>query len=220
MEILYYLLACHFISDFLKLKLFREKSVIKKSLVYFLFFTLTVFIGVSFERPLILILYWIPISVIDCLLPDNNSGKGCLIQFVFKQFLFFLFLIFLNYCVKPEFRLFMEIINVKLFLLFVLIVHPGSELIKNLMKSIFYTSDSEEIDNTTNSAGNWIGIFERMIIVMLVIFDEVGAIGLVIAAKSLARYKQLGNDDQFTEKFLIGTLSSVSLALILGKLLV
>ena len=49
-----------------------------------------------------------------------------------------------------------------------------------------------------------IGKLERLIIAMLVIYGEAGAIGFVLAAKSLARYKQF-EDQDFTEKFLVGT---------------
>ena len=38
-----------------------------------------------------------------------------------------------------------------------------------------------------------IGKLERLIIAMLVIYGEAGAIGFVLAAKSLARYKQFEN---------------------------
>jgi hypothetical protein len=41
---------------------------------------------------------------------------------------------------------------------------------------------------------------------------QLGAIGFVLAAKSLARFNQL-NDKSFAEKYLVGTLLSVVIAL-------
>jgi hypothetical protein len=46
----------------------------------------------------------------------------------------------------------------------------------------------------------------------LVVLGQFGALGLVVAAKSLARFKAL-EDREFAEYFLIGTLASLLLAL-------
>lgn len=64
-----------------------------------------------------------------------------------------------------------------------------------------------------------IGKLERLIIAMLVIYGEAGAIGFVLAAKSLARYKQF-EDQDFTEKFLVGTLASAAIAIALTLFLI
>lgn len=61
--------------------------------------------------------------------------------------------------------------------------------------------------------GAWIGILEREIILMLGLLGQYGAIGFVIAAKSLARHSQL-NEPAFAEKYLIGTLLSSFMALL------
>ena len=61
--------------------------------------------------------------------------------------------------------------------------------------------------------GSWIGILEREIILMLGLLGQYGAIGFVIAAKSLARHSQL-NEPAFAEKYLIGTLLSTFMALL------
>jgi len=61
--------------------------------------------------------------------------------------------------------------------------------------------------------GSWIGILEREIMLILGLLGEYGAIGFVIAAKSLARHNQF-NIPAFAEKYLIGTLVSSLIALI------
>ncbi|MBA2253502.1 MAG: DUF3307 domain-containing protein [Chloroflexi bacterium] len=67
--------------------------------------------------------------------------------------------------------------------------------------------------------GATIGILERLVVVALVLAGQAAAIGLVIAAKTLARFKQL-DDRRFAEYYLLGTLASVAVALISGLIAV
>ncbi len=59
--------------------------------------------------------------------------------------------------------------------------------------------------------GEAIGILERLLIAALLLVRAEAAIGLVIAAKTLARFKQL-DDREFAEYYLLGTLASVAVA--------
>lgn len=61
-------------------------------------------------------------------------------------------------------------------------------------------------------AGRAIGWLERAIIFALILIAKPEAAALVLTAKSLARLPELGKDRQFTEYFLIGTLTSVAIA--------
>jgi hypothetical protein len=63
--------------------------------------------------------------------------------------------------------------------------------------------------------GRTIGVLERAITLTLLLLGQFGALGLVIAAKSIARFKAL-EDRDFAEYFLIGTLASLLLALLVG----
>jgi len=60
--------------------------------------------------------------------------------------------------------------------------------------------------------GATIGILERLIVCVLVLAGQAAAIGFVVAAKTLARFRQL-DDRHFAEYYLVGTLASVTLAL-------
>lgn len=60
--------------------------------------------------------------------------------------------------------------------------------------------------------GRAIGILERGLILTLVLADVLSAVGFVIAAKSVARFKDLENKE-FAEYYLVGTLASTLLAL-------
>src|SRR5438876_2154639 len=63
--------------------------------------------------------------------------------------------------------------------------------------------------------GRAIGALERGLAFTLVLLGDYAAVGWIIAAKSLARFKQL-EDREFAEYFLVGTLASFLLALLVG----
>ncbi len=61
--------------------------------------------------------------------------------------------------------------------------------------------------------GRIIGNVERLIVLTLVCLGQFGAIGLVVAAKSLARFPLLSESRDFAEYYLIGTLMSMAVAI-------
>lgn len=61
--------------------------------------------------------------------------------------------------------------------------------------------------------GATIGALERLLIVVFVLVGAEAAVGFVIAAKTIARFKQL-DDRGFAEYYLLGTLASVSVAIV------
>lgn len=70
--------------------------------------------------------------------------------------------------------------------------------------------------------GQAIGMLERTLLLTLVLLDQWGALGFVLAAKSIARFKDLDERDM-SEYYLVGTLLSTTLAVGTGlvvKLLV
>ncbi|MDQ0360405.1 hypothetical protein [Breznakia pachnodae] len=52
------------------------------------------------------------------------------------------------------------------------------------------------------NAVSFIGMLERSIILMMLFAGEYGAIGFVLTEKSIARYKKLSEDIQFSEYYL------------------
>lgn len=76
----------------------------------------------------------------------------------------------------------------------------------------------EKIENhrgqSLENAGTWIGILERLIVFFLVLIGQYEAIGLLIAAKSIMRLKE--GDQKMSEYVLVGTLLSVSVAIVTG----
>jgi hypothetical protein len=72
-------------------------------------------------------------------------------------------------------------------------------------------SDMAAPDRREYNTGRVIGILERIIIYVAVLTDQIAAIGLVLAVKGLARFKEM-DDRPFAEYVLVGTLLSLLLA--------
>lgn len=69
---------------------------------------------------------------------------------------------------------------------------------------------------TLGNAGKWIGIIERIVILTLVFHHQYEAIGFLIAAKSLLRFNEANRPEIKTEYLLIGTLISITIAIVTG----
>ncbi|MCK4397828.1 MAG: hypothetical protein KAV25_02420 [Methanophagales archaeon] len=65
------------------------------------------------------------------------------------------------------------------------------------------------------SAGMVIGIVERVMVLTFVLVNQYTAITVIFAAKSIARFNEL-KDRKMAEYYLIGTLVSITLALLVG----
>ena len=69
--------------------------------------------------------------------------------------------------------------------------------------------------NLTVSA--WIGILERLLILIFIVAGQFSALGFLIAAKSVFRFNDTrGDGNKKAEYFLLGTLVSFTLAIIIG----
>ncbi|NLY38871.1 MAG: DUF3307 domain-containing protein [Firmicutes bacterium] len=92
----------------------------------------------------------------------------------------------------------------------ILAVHkPANITIKQLVAQY---KPAEEA-NHANRTGAFIGTVERFTIILLLSVAQYSAIGLVLTAKSVARYKKIAEEKQFAEYYLLGTLLSTLLAI-------
>lgn len=66
-------------------------------------------------------------------------------------------------------------------------------------------ADPEDI-----KAGRKIGSIERLIMLLFIAMDQYTAMGVVLTAKSIARYDQISKEQKFAEYYLIGTLLSTA----------
>ncbi len=68
-------------------------------------------------------------------------------------------------------------------------------------------------NDVSNNAGAFIGSLERTIITLLLSAGQYAAIGLILTAKSVARYDRISKDQIFAEYYLLGTLLSTLFAI-------
>jgi hypothetical protein len=95
----------------------------------------------------------------------------------------------------------------------VFLTTPAGILIGQLTRQ--WRDKLPEAENLAN-AGKWIGIVERLIIFIFVVYGEYSAIGLLVAAKGIIRFSEKDRQEIKTEYLVIGTLLSIALALITG----
>ncbi|MEP6926978.1 MAG: DUF3307 domain-containing protein [Ginsengibacter sp.] len=76
-------------------------------------------------------------------------------------------------------------------------------------------ADAESLEN----AGKWIGIAERIIILIFVLNNQYSAIGLLIAAKAIIRFNEKDRPETKTEYLVIGTLLSMVIAVVTGLII-
>lgn len=98
-------------------------------------------------------------------------------------------------------------------MIFCIIIKPAAVMITAVFENRFPQAGKANDDETDPGAGTWIGILERIIVVALVLLNAPSAIGFVLTAKSIARVKQIEKNSGFAERYLIGTLLSVGIAL-------
>ncbi|MGE5613033.1 MAG: hypothetical protein ACM3XR_01375 [Bacillota bacterium] len=116
-----------------------------------------------------------------------------------------------------------QFIALKWFLLILCIYKPSNITFIKLFAN--YRPDiSEKLINsedagikTERKAGAVIGFLERMLISFFISIEQYSAVGLILTAKSIARYDRIAKDQSFAEYYLIGTLTSVLFALGLYK---
>lgn len=77
---------------------------------------------------------------------------------------------------------------------------------------------SATVEKSLPNAGKWIGYFERILILTFILTGNAEGIGFLLAAKSIFRFGELNKAQEIktTEYVLIGTLSSFTIAIIVG----
>jgi hypothetical protein len=105
--------------------------------------------------------------------------------------------------------------------IYVVVVFGGGYFVRYLILPLWKESPGEpaqEHDEVLN-AGLYIGWLERFLVLTAMVMQSPGTVGLIFAAKSIARYPELKSPGRFAEYFLIGTLLSISIAFVGGVIL-
>ncbi len=96
---------------------------------------------------------------------------------------------------------------------FILITKPAGILTGKFLDAII----PEKNKTLKIDVSGWIGILERILIFIFIIVGQFSAIGFLIAAKSVFRFNDVREDgNKRAEYFLLGTLFSFTLAIIVG----
>ena len=100
----------------------------------------------------------------------------------------------------------------------VFLTTPTSAIVKNTISKWTPTSALYPSADSLQNAGRYIGILERLFVLVFVISNHWEGIGFLIAAKSIFRFGDLkeSSDLKLTEYILIGTLLSFGIAFAIG----
>lgn len=97
--------------------------------------------------------------------------------------------------------------------LLLMVCRPTNDFISKFLSCYKVENENPEDLAADNKAGRVIGILERILIVVFVSLNQYSAIGLVLAAKSIARYERIAKKPHFAEYYLLGTLLSIVAAM-------
>jgi hypothetical protein len=100
---------------------------------------------------------------------------------------------------------------------FIFVTSPAGILIGQLTGQ--WSRKIDDDDNSLAHAGKWIGIVERVIVLILVLQNQYSAIGLLVTAKGIIRFSEKDRQEIKTEYLVIGTLLSIGTAIVTGLLI-
>ncbi len=189
--------------------LFNNKFVIVHTLLYavpfLLLFSMTKWTSALIVIAAVLVSHYV-IDLVSCCL--NKKLKQTLVfiadQLLHTVILFAVYKVFeINSCLS-EYELFIKIAFAVLFL-----VVPSSVFINKLFQDLFPDSEKGKVFDV----GSIIGMLERALVLIFACFNDFAAIAIIITVKTWARSGDL-KEKEFRNKYLLGTLASLVLALI------
>ncbi len=108
--------------------------------------------------------------------------------------------------------------TVKLLIVLALAGRPANIAFKKLLKAAKAEDRLADAASGLKNAGAVIGTLERIIVCVMFFLGEYASIAIVLTAKSIARYNRLKTEPKFAEYYLIGTLSSITYAILISML--
>lgn len=97
-------------------------------------------------------------------------------------------------------------------LAFLITLKPSRILIKKVLSK--YGSFSDDAKEGIPNTGALIGELERLIIMLMLTQAQYAAIGFILTAKSVARYKKIVDSAKFSEYYLLGTFLSTLIVIL------
>lgn len=106
--------------------------------------------------------------------------------------------------------------------IYVAVMFGGGYLIRDFTRALsegVKQHSPEKSSEQLQNAGLYIGWLERFLVITALLLHSPASIGLILTAKSIARYPEF-KSEHFAEYFLIGTLLSIAMAIMGGIILV
>lgn len=132
-------------------------------------------------------------------------------------FLLSIVILYKEFCVfDPIYKLVINQRELLIVAAYLFCAKPHNIVLKEILKlfDINFLSKTEEKDKELQNAGKLIGIIERWLVLTFVLVNKYEAVGFLLAAKSILRYKDI--ETIRTEYVLIGTMLSFGIAIALG----
>ena len=190
--------------------LFNNKHLIFHTLLYvvpflFLFF-ITKWTSSLIIIAILIVSHYI-IDIVSCCL--NKKLKQTLV-FIADQILHIaiLFATYKLFDFNSEFLQYATVIKIIFASLFLIV--PSSVFINKLFQDLFPETEKGKVFDV----GSIIGILERVLVLIFACFGDFAAIAIIITVKTWARSSDLKDKIDFRNKYLLGTLASLVLALI------
>lgn len=100
----------------------------------------------------------------------------------------------------------------------ILIDRPANDLVVHIIRPYAPRQpQSKKMLIETVTAGRLIGTLERLIMFVLFSIHSVSTIAFVLTAKSIARYDRISKDQGFAEYYLLGTLLSTGIVILIAS---
>lgn len=190
--------------------LFNNKHLVIHTLLYVVPFLFLFFMTKWTYTITILAILFVShyaIDIISCCL--NKKLKQTLVfiadQILHIVILFAMYKLFRFNSVFLQYATTIKIIFASLFL-----IVPSSVFINKLFQDLFPEAEKGKIFDV----GSVIGILERILVLIFACFGDFAAIAIIITVKTWARSSDLKDKIDFRNKYLLGTLASLVLALI------
>ena len=101
---------------------------------------------------------------------------------------------------------------------FAFVANGGSGIVEGVLEPLRKQLDPGENATGLEGSGRKIGMLERVLALVLILLDQWAAMVLLVAVKSIARFEEL-KVRRFAEYYLVGTLSSLIVAVATGLLM-
>lgn len=202
--------CCNTCNSCKKNSFFNSRYLIIHTLLYLIPF-LTLFFITKWTSAILIIIILLSshyiIDAISCCLNKKFKQTPIFIadQFFHICILFTINKLFSFNCTFLQYETVIKIILASLF-----IIVPSSIFINKLFQDLFPKDEKGRIFDV----GSIIGILERILVLIFACFGDFAAIAIIITVKTWARSGDLKDGNNFRNKYLLGTLASLVLALI------